>query len=73
MVRHELGNLNGARGDLQASIDACQPPRATTSSATSNGPPATASSAIENYRIAAQADGEIGRRARQALTEMGVE
>jgi beta-barrel assembly-enhancing protease len=71
MVRHERGNHNGARGDLQASIDRL--PTAQGHFFLGNVERATGNrqAAIENYRIAAQAEGEVGQRARQALNEMG--
>lgn len=72
MVRHELGNHNGARTDLQASIERL--PTAQGHYFLGNVERATGNrnAAIENYRIAAQAQSEVGQRARQALTDMGV-
>jgi beta-barrel assembly-enhancing protease len=71
MVRHELGNQNGARSDLEASIERL--PTAQGHYFLGNVERATGNRqrAIENYRIAAQADGEIGQAARQALNDMG--
>lgn len=71
MVRHELGNQNGARTDLQASIERLPTGQGYYVLGNVERAAGNRNGAIENYRIAAQAQGEIGQRARQALNEMG--
>ncbi|MGY6588930.1 MAG: M48 family metalloprotease [Wenzhouxiangella sp.] len=71
MVREQLGNHSGARGDLQASIERL--PTAQGHYHLGNVERATGNRqrAIENYRIAAQSTDDTGQRARRALNEMG--
>ena len=71
MVREQLGNHSGARGDLQASIERL--PTAQGHYHLGNVERATGNRqrAIENYRIAAQSTDDTGQRARRALSEMG--
>lgn len=71
MVRHELGNLDGARNDLQASIERLPTAQGHYFLGNVERAAGNRQRALDNYRIAAQADGEIGQRARQALNEMG--
>jgi beta-barrel assembly-enhancing protease len=72
MVRTETGNLNGARADLRASLDRLPTAQGHFYLGNVERAAGNREQAIENYRIASQAQGEIGNRARQALTEMGV-
>jgi beta-barrel assembly-enhancing protease len=73
MVRERQGNLSGARGDLQASLDRLQTAEGHYYLGNVERASGNRQQAIEHYRTAAQSDTETGRRARQALTEMGVE
>ncbi len=71
MVREQLGNLDGARSDLQASIDRLPTAQGHYFLGNVERRAGNRQRAIENYRIAAQSSDETGERARQALQEMG--
>ncbi len=71
MVREQLGNIAGARGDLQASIERLPTAQGYFHLGNVERASGNRQQAIENYRIAAQSDDETGRRARKALNEMG--
>jgi len=73
MVRHELGNLNGARTDLAASIERLPTAQGHFYLGNVERAAGNRAQAVENYRIAAQSQGEVGQRARQALNEMGIQ
>ncbi len=73
MVRHELGNLNGARTDLAASIERLPTAQGHLYLGNVERAAGNRAQAVENYRIAAQSQGEVGQRARQALNEMGIQ
>jgi predicted Zn-dependent protease len=72
MVRAELGNDQGARQDLEASIALLPTAQGHYFLGVIERRGGNRQKAIEQFRIAAQADGEVGQRARQALSEMGV-
>lgn len=72
MVREELGNLSGARSDLQASLERLQTANAYLHLGHVERAAGNRNQAIEHYRTAAQSDSEAGQKARQALVEMGV-
>jgi beta-barrel assembly-enhancing protease len=72
MVRERQGNLNGARQDLEASLERLPTAQGHFFLGNVERAAGNRNRAIEQYRIAAQAEGEIGQRARQALVEMGV-
>jgi len=71
MVRQELGKLAGARGDLQASIQRLPTAEGHYFLGLVERSDGNRAQAIEQFRIAAQSQDDIGRRARQALSEMG--
>ncbi len=71
MVREQLGNLDGARIDLQASIDRLPTAQGHYFLGNVERRAGNRQRAIENYRIAAQSSDETGERARRALQEMG--
>ena len=73
MVRERMGNLNGARQDLEASIERLPTAQGHFYLGNVERAAGNRDRAIENYRIAARSEGEVGQRARQALTEMGAE
>lgn len=73
MVRQELGNLNGARGDLEASIERLPTAQGHFFLGDVERAAGNRQRAIEQFRIAAQSQGDVGQRARQALTEMGAQ
>lgn len=73
MVREQLGNLDGARQDLEASIERLPSAQGYFYLGNVERAAGNRNRAIEHYRIAASSEGEIGQRARQALTEMGAE
>lgn len=71
MVRQELGQHAGARSDLHASLERLPTAQAhyylgNVERADGNRP-----QAIQHYRQASQAEGEIGQAARRALQDMG--
>ena len=70
-ARSELGRLPEARGDLEASIDRMPTALGHLTLGDVERKAGNRKSAIDHYRIAAQADTPIGQRARQALQEMG--
>jgi len=72
MVRSEQGNHNGARSDLEASLERLPTAQGHFYLGTVERASGNRDRAIEQFRIAAQAEGEIGQRARQALNDMGV-
>jgi len=72
MVRAELGNDPGARQDLEASLALLPTAQGHYFLGVIERRSGNRQRAIEQLRIAAQADGEVGQRARQALSEMGV-
>ncbi|NBD95563.1 MAG: M48 family metalloprotease [Gammaproteobacteria bacterium] len=71
MVRQELGNLDGARGDLEASIERLPTAQGHYFLGDVERAAGNRQRAIEQFRIAAQSQDDIGQRARQALAEMG--
>ena len=73
MVRERQGNLAGARGDLQASLDRLETAEGHFYLGNIERAGGNRQQAIQHYRTAAQSDTETGRQARQALAEMGVE
>lgn len=73
MVREKRGNPDGARRDLHASLERLQTANAHFHLGNVERASGNRGQAIEHYRMAARSDSEAGRRAREALTEMGVE
>jgi len=73
MVRQELGSLDGARGDLEASIERLPTAQGHYFLGTVERAAGNRQRAIEQFRIAAQSQDDIGQRARRALTEMGAQ
>lgn len=72
MVREQLGNLDGARGDLQASIERLPTAQGHYFLGNVERRAGNRQRAIEHYRVAAESSDETGERARRALQEMGV-
>ncbi|QOC21726.1 M48 family metalloprotease [Wenzhouxiangella sp. AB-CW3] len=73
MVRERLGELSGARSDLRASIDRLETAEGHYHLGNVERASGNRQQAVKHYRTAAQSDGDAGRRARQALADMGVE
>ena len=73
MVREEMGNLSGARGDLEASIERLPTAQGHYFLGSVERAAGNRTRAIEQFRIAAQSQGDVGQRARQALSEMGAQ
>ena len=71
-ARAEAGDLAGAKADLRASITRMPTAGAHLSLGHVERLSGNRSSAVENYRIAAQSDTPTGQQARKALQEMGV-
>jgi beta-barrel assembly-enhancing protease len=71
MVRERQGNHSGARGDLQASLERLQTAEGHFYLGNVERASGNRQQAIQHYRTAAQSDTETGRRARQALADMG--
>jgi len=72
MANAELNRTDRARRDLQASIDRMPTAVAHYTLGTVERASGNRTAAIENFRIAAQADTPVGQSARKALQEMGV-
>ncbi|MDX1627033.1 MAG: M48 family metalloprotease [Wenzhouxiangellaceae bacterium] len=72
MVRHELGRLDGARTDLEASNERIPTAVAHFYLGNIARERGNRQDAIEHYRVAAQSQTEIGQRARAQLQQMGV-
>lgn len=72
MVRAELDDYAGARQDLEASLALLPTGQGHFFLGMVERDSGNRQRAIEQFRIAAQAEGDIGQRARQALNEMGV-
>lgn len=72
MVRAELDNRRGARQDLEASLALLPTAQGHYFLGAVERAEGNRQKAIEQFRIAAQAQGDIGQRARQALSDMGV-
>ncbi|AKS42830.1 M48 family metalloprotease [Wenzhouxiangella marina] len=72
MVRAELGELEGARRDLEASLERLRTAQGHYYLGAVERDSGNRQRAIEQFRIAAQEEGEIGQRARQALNDMGI-
>lgn len=73
MVRERQNKRSGARSDLKASIERLQTAEAHFYLGNVERADGNRQQAIDHYRIAAQSDSEVGRKARQALVDMGVE
>lgn len=71
MVREQLGNLDGARTDLAASIERLPTAQGHYFLGNVERRAGNRQRAIEHYRVAAQSTDETGERARQALRDMG--
>ncbi len=71
MVRERTGNHAGARADLEASIERLPTAQGHFHLGNVERDSGNRNRAIEQYRIAAQSEGEVGQRARQALSDMG--
>ncbi len=71
MVRAELGNHAAARGDLEASLERLPTAQGHYFLGMVERASGNRQRAIEQLRIAAQAQGEVGDRARKALSDMG--
>ena len=72
MVRENLGSLDGARTDLRRSLELLPTGDAHYYLGNVERRTGNRRLAIEHYRTAAQAEGETGKRAREALEQMGV-
>lgn len=72
MVRTELNNSNGARQDLEASLTLLPTAQGHYFLGLVERQSGNRQRAIEQFRIAAQSEGEIGERARAALNDMGI-
>ena len=71
MARESLGELAGARGDLRRSVELLPTAEAHYFLGNVERRDGNRDAALDHYRQAAQSDTETGRRARQALEEMG--
>ncbi|MDT8409471.1 MAG: M48 family metalloprotease [Wenzhouxiangellaceae bacterium] len=71
MVRNELGQARAARSDLQTSVQLMPTAIGHYTLGNIERQTGNRATAIENYRIAAQSENQVGQRARQALQEMG--
>ncbi len=71
MVREELNNLDGARQDLNRSLELIPTAEGHFYLGNVERKAGNRSRAIEHYRTAAQSDSQTGRAARQALEDMG--
>ena len=73
MARESLGELSGARGDLRRSVELLPTAEAHYFLGNVERRDGNRDAALDHYRRAAQSDTETGRRARQAIEEMGAE
>ena len=71
MVREGLGRMDDARGDLRTSLDLLPTADAHYYLGNVERSAGNRDAAIQHYRAASQADDETGRRAREALEDMG--
>lgn len=72
MVRHEMGRLEAARGDLAASLERLPTAQGHLLMGNVERAAGNRQAAVEHYRTAAQSDSAAGQKARQALQDMGV-
>ncbi|MDN3517894.1 M48 family metalloprotease [Aquisalimonas lutea] len=71
MMREQLGNAAGAREDLRRSLELLPTADAHYYLGNAERQLGNRQEAVRHYRAAAQSDSEAGRRARQALADMG--